>query len=134
MDNERSDQPERVRLPGFDPRDERYGQPDWERYGTGRWERYEPRDYGVRRTSRVSSWTAAALVAGVAVTTGYLAHNVPATSSTAKTTTKGNSGSTHAKPGKAGAVVPAAPVVHSPVVTSGGSGAAAGSRGGGGDN
>ena len=32
------------------------------------------RDGGVRRVRRVSNWTAAALIAGVAATTGYFAH------------------------------------------------------------
>jgi hypothetical protein len=75
-------------------------------------------------SGRVSNWTAAALVAAVAATTGYLAHAIPATSSAGT----GTGTSTHTKsPG----VAPAYPAVQAPVVTSGGSGAGgSGTRGG----
>ena len=75
----------------------------------------------------VSNWTAAALVAGVAATTGYLAHAIPATSSTGTGTGTSRHTSRHTQsPG----VAPAPPVVQAPVVTSGGSGAGgSGTRG-----
>lgn len=131
MDDDRSGNPERARLPGYDPAADA-------RYRASVWEQYQPREYGIRRTRHTSAWTAAALVAGVAVTTGYLAHNVPATSSGSGTSGKSKTSGT-VKPGKArvarnSAPVVYSPVVHSPVVTSGGSGAAAGSTGGRGDN
>ena len=75
------------------------------------------RDGGVRRVRRVSNWTAAALIAGVAATTGYFAHAsqpaaqaVGAATGTAPTTGAG----AHHK------ACPAAPVA-----TSGGSGVTA---------
>lgn len=92
------------------------------------------RDFGARQARRASNWTAAALVAGVAVTTGYLAHTAPAGTSAsvhkrhghhhrgAATRQAGQTGQT----GVAPTYVP--PPVRAPVVTSGGSGA----RGGGG--
>jgi hypothetical protein len=61
---------------------------------------------------RVSNWTAAALVAGVAATTGYLAHAIPATSNNGTSTQT-----------KSPAVVPSQPAVQTPVATTGGSGA-----------
>lgn len=122
MDNDRPDRLERVRLPGFEERVAAgrhthtwHAQPSWQ-------PPYPPRDYGARHTRRVSNWTAAALVAGVAATTGYLAHAIPATG--AKSGTSKPKAHTSAP-----AVVPVQPAVQAPVVTSGGSAG----RGGGGD-
>jgi hypothetical protein len=99
-------------------------------------ERRYARDSGFRASRRASGWTAAALVAAVAATTGYLAHSIP--SSTTSTTTGGSpSGKGTPVPArKSTAVQPGAPGVSGPVVTSGGSGVAAGSAAGGrgGDN
>lgn len=148
MENDRADGPERVRLPGFeDPAESRrpayisqttpygppgYGPPPYGPPGYP-WPMGYARDDGIRRSRRTSSWTAAALIAGVAATTGYLAHAIPSTgagtgASTAKKTTH------HGAP-KTTAPVPSAPYVAPyvapPVTTSGGSG---GRGGGGGDN
>ncbi len=121
MENDRADEPERRRLPRFDE------PPAGWRYAPA-WQPVDPRDSGIRRTRRASNWTAAALVAGVAVTTGYLAHNIPATS----TSTSGHARSRHhtTKPVVQAPAAPA-PAVQAPVVTSGGSGARG--AGGGGD-
>lgn len=79
------------------------------------------RDGGVRRVRRVSNWTAAALIAGVAATTGYFAHasqtNAPTGGAT--TGTAGTPGTATAGTG-AHKACPAAPVA-----TSGGSGVTA---------
>jgi hypothetical protein len=114
MDNEYGSavsRPERARLPGFD-----------ENAWAGRpapWPQAYSRDAGVRNTKRASNLTAAALIAAVAVTTGYLAHqSAPSYSSGGTGTTSHN--------GKSTGVTPGAPAVTGPVVTSGGSGAAAG--------
>ena len=73
------------------------------------------RDGGVRGVRRVSNWTAAALIAGVAATTGYFAHAsqpaAPAAGAMAGTATTGTGAHR------------ACPVA--PVATSGGSGVAA---------
>ncbi|HVB45538.1 MAG TPA: hypothetical protein VNF47_22920 [Streptosporangiaceae bacterium] len=83
------------------------------------------------RSRRISHWTAAALVAGVAATTGYLAHAIPAAGGGSSTSgsTGSTSGSTGTTPnsGKS-TVTPSGPAVQKPVVTSGGSGAAGGGR------
>ena len=116
MENDRADRPEQVRLPGFDEHAE-HGQLACTYH----------RDSGVLRSRRASTWTAAALIAGVAATTGYLAHAIPGTGGT--TTGQGT-----ARPaGKSTVAKPGAPAVIAPVATSGGSGGAAGA-GGGGDN
>jgi len=65
------------------------------------------------------TWTAAALIATVAATTGYLAHAIPVTAGSSSST-----GTTHT--GKSASVAPNGPAVSGPVVTSGGSGVAAG--------
>jgi len=65
------------------------------------------------------TWTAAALIATVAATTGYLAHAIPVTSGSSTST-----GTSHS--GKSTAVAPNGPAVSRPVVTSGGSGVVAG--------
>ncbi|HET7017189.1 MAG TPA: hypothetical protein VFI65_24915 [Streptosporangiaceae bacterium] len=81
------------------------------------------RDQGVRRVRRMSNWTAAAMVAGVAVTTGYFAHAATLASQPGSVSTgqSGQSGTT--APGHK------ANVTH-PVATSGGSGVTAGTSGG----
>ena len=84
------------------------------------------RDSGIRASRRTSTWTAAALIAAVAATTGYLAHSIPSGSSTSGTTV-GHTTTKHSS--QSGSVQSGAPGVSGPVVTSGGSGAAAG-RGG----
>lgn len=114
MENDRFDRPDWVRLPGFG-----------ERAATGphaAWQSAYPRDNGVRYARRVSNWTAAALIAGAAATTGYLAHSIPVTSSTSGARTSGHA--------KSPVVAPAGPVVQAPVVTTGGSGARGGGGGG----
>ncbi len=89
------------------------------------------RDSGIRASRRTSTWTAAALIAAVAATTGYLAHLIPGT--TTSGTTVGHTSSKHS--GQTGGVQSGAPGVSGPVVTSGGSGAVgAGRSAGGGDN
>jgi hypothetical protein len=116
----------RVRLPGYDESFRRRRRSDdWPDYDDGPPPRYRgyPRD-SARRTS---TWTAAALIAGVAATTGYLAHSIPVTSASTPGGTAGT-GTSH------GTVSPSAPNVHGPVVTSGGSGAAGAAGGGGGGN
>ena len=118
MDNDRSDRPERVRLPGFDERPAPGPGPySYTSHTDPPWRSAHARDGGVRYTRRVSNWTAAALIAAVAATTGYLAHAIPAT---------GTGTASHAK---SPVVVPAGHAVQAPVVTTGGSGGR-----GGGDN
>lgn len=113
----------------------------------GAWMPPGSRDFGTRQARRASNWTAAALVAGVAVTTGYLAHSTAATKSTATSASThkrhghhraavtgrtGQSGQT-GQTGQAPAYVPPPPPpVQAPVVTSGGSGARGAAGGGGG--
>ncbi len=89
--------------------------------------RYAPawRDSGVRRTRRAANWTAAALIAGVAATSGYFVHaaaNSPvgAASGTTGVTQQTVAGHGH-KPS----------LTHS-VVTSSGSGVTVGGSGSGG--
>src|SRR5690349_14502476 len=78
--------PGMARLPGFDEQSDRGQYRDgYGPYGPSVPARgYPPRDYardrGVRSTRRTSTWTAAALIAAVAATTGYLAHSMPSTS------------------------------------------------------
>jgi len=111
--------------------DERTNGPDdLRRLQAGDAQRWDARDSGIRASRRASGWTAAALIATVAATTGYLAHSIPGTTTGASTTTTGIAN--HA--GKSTGARPGAPAVTGPVVTSGGSGVAAGSvaSGGGG--
>jgi hypothetical protein len=107
----------RRRPPGYDD--------DWRASGdTTRTARLS-RDDGVRRVRRMSNWTAAALIAAAAVTSGYFAH---------ATTVAGSapSYSGTASHGQAGAPVTGhKPSLTHPVVTSGGSGVTAGSSGSG---
>lgn len=99
-----------------------------------------PRENGIRASRRASTWTAAALIAGVAATTGYLAHEIPAagtgsgsTGNTGGTGTPGGTAKPAAKPGTVSPSAPRTPAVKQPVVTSGGSGTAGGAAGGGDD-
>jgi hypothetical protein len=138
MDDDQAGGPDRVRLPGHDeppgyrppaytwPRDD-YGTPDGYGPPGGYWPGYT-RDGGIRSSRRASSWTAAALIAGVAATTGYLAHSIPATGTSSGT---GQAAHKHKSHGRTVVRAPSAPVVQAPVVTSGGSGAAGGGGGGG---
>lgn len=90
------------------------------RYGSAR------REAGVRTTRRASNWTAAALIAGVAATSGYFVH-------AAATTPSGSAGGTTQliqQPGVATAHGQHPNLSHA-VVTSGGSGVVAGSGAGG---
>jgi hypothetical protein len=133
-EDEEADRTDRVRrLPGDDEPPAR-GHPgyDWDNYGYGPprggyVERELVRERGVRTSRRASTWTAAALIAAVAATTGYLAHSIPAASTSGTT-------SGYGQPGKSTAVNHSAPAVSGPVVTSGGSGVAAGSGAWKGDN
>ena len=85
------------------------------------------RDDGVRRVRRMSNWTAAALVAGVAVTSGYFAHAATVAGQQASPAGTVSTG----QPGQAGTTVPVhKPSLTHPVVTSGGSGVTAGASGG----
>jgi len=124
MDNDRAQDPQTRPLPGFE-RPPVHRRPDYGWYG----EDYGPpprdshagyvRDSGIRGSRRTMTWTAAALIATVAATTGYLAHAIPVTAGSSSST-----GTTHT--GKPASVAPNAPAVSGPVVTSGGSGVAAG--------
>jgi hypothetical protein len=77
------------------------------------------RDAGRERVRRVTAWTAATLVAGMAAGAGYFAHATTATSGTASQVT---SGSAHVRGQR--------PSLNHPVVTSAGSGVTAGSTAG----
>ena len=140
-ENEAGLPPGRARLPGFDEQPGRGGgYAGRDNYGPylppGGYEGggYPPpayaRDSGVRAMRRTSTWTAAALIAAVAATTGYLAHAMPAASTGG--TTVGQTTTTHSGAKHSGTVKSGAPRVSGPVVTSGGSGVAAGRAGGGG--
>jgi hypothetical protein len=138
-EEEEAARPDRRRLPGFDEQAAR-GHPgyDWDTrdYGPPQGsypQRRYARDIGVRASRRASSWTAAALIAAVAATTGYLAHSIPGTTTGGTTTGGTTTGSgTAGQAGKSTAARHGAPAVSGPVVTSGGSGAAAAGRAGGG--
>jgi hypothetical protein len=96
---------------------------DWPQGGDARRRAVARRDAGVRQTRRISTWTAAALVAGVAASAGYFAHAVVtpgvSTNGSSVSSTTGTVGTTGHKPS----------LTH-PVVTSGGSGVTAGTAGG----
>jgi hypothetical protein len=97
---------------------------DWAAGSSRRRRAVERRDTGVRQTRRLSSWTAAALVAGVAASAGYFAHTAmtpagPTTGASATGTVAGTGTATGQKPS----------VTHA-VVTSGGSGVAVGTSSG----
>jgi hypothetical protein len=110
MEHNREAQPGRVPLPRFDN-------------SSSVQQAAIARDGGIRRLRRVSNWTAAALIAGVAATSGYFAHAnpvAPATSAITATAPTGTGtllGTTHK------------PSVSSPVATSGGSGVTVGTSG-----
>jgi len=106
----------RHRLPGYGD-DQDYGGP---RSAATTW---NSRDQGVRRVRRMSNWTAAALVACVAVTTGYFAHAATVASQQAGSPGTVSTG----QPGQPGTTAPGhkSTLTH-PVVTSGGSGVTAG--------
>ena len=124
--------PDRVRLPGFDQQAAKQTGYDWDTQDHGPQGGYAQRrfarDSGIRASRRASTWTAAALIAAVAATTGYLAHSIPASTTGGSTTSRG----TNAPAGKSTAVKHGTPAVSGPVVTSGGSGVAAGAAAGGG--
>jgi hypothetical protein len=107
MEHDYDERPGWVRLPGYDD--------DYPRAARSR-------AGGVRRVRRASNWTAAALIAGVAATTGYFAHHqAPATATSSVTGVPGSQAGTAASPGK--------PTLNSPVATSGGSGVTIGPNG-----
>lgn len=94
---------------------------DWTAGSASRRRAVKRRDTGVRTTRRLSTWTAAALVAGVAASVGYFAHIVP--------TPAASTSSTSATGAVSGTATGQKPSVTHPVVTSGGSGVAAGTGG-----
>ncbi len=77
------------------------------------------RDQGRERVRRISAWTAAALVAGMAAGAGYFAH---ATTTAAGSATQLTPGTAHGSGQR--------PSLSHPVATSGGSGVTAGSPAG----
>ena len=104
----------RRRLPGADPDD----QQELGAYGLQAAAR---RDSAVHQARRTTNWTAAALIAGVAVTTGYFVHMAATPASPAGVAQHGT-----------GVVTGQKPSVSHPVVVSGGSGVTAGSSSSGG--
>lgn len=96
---------------------------DWAAGSASRRRAVKRRDTGVRMTRRISSWTAAALVAGVAASAGYFAHAAMPAGTTSGTSATGTVTGTGTATGQK-------PSVTHPVVTSGGSGVAAGTAGG----
>ena len=81
MERDRDDTPEYQRLPRLDP-PHPDDTPVRRQAGT-------TRDRGVHGVRRVSNWTAAALIAGVAATTGYFAHASQPAAPTAGSTAHG---------------------------------------------
>ena len=81
------------------------------------------RDTGLRQTRRLTAWTAAGLIAGVAASVGYFVHH-PATSA--------SSGSGAVVSSTGAAVHGQKPAAGHALVVSGGSGVTAGVAGGGG--
>jgi hypothetical protein len=100
MDQDYEERPGWVRLPGYE--DARHPG------GAAR-----ARAVGVRGVRRVSNWTAAVLIAGVAAATGYFAHHQPPATVAANSVTSVPGGT---------AVGPQKPTLNAPVATSGGSG------------
>jgi hypothetical protein len=93
----------------------------WQAYDSGTRHGSARRDAGVRTTRRASNWTAAALIAGVAATSGYFVHGAA--------TPAGSPGTaTHLiqQPGAATGHGQHPSLSH-PVATSGGSGVTGGS-------
>jgi hypothetical protein len=119
---------ERIRLPAADDEHPRYDAA-W-RAAAPSHTAHERKVRGIRESRTVANWTVAALIAGVAATTGYFAHH-PATQAVgaAQYAQSGtaSSGATGHGPGSHAAISQA-------VATSGGSGVTAGSgpAGGGG--
>lgn len=87
----------------------------------GRGQATARRDAGLRQNRRLTTWTAAGLIAGVAATVGYFAHHPAVTAGSGSAVT--TSGATAVNGHK--------PVAGHTVVTSGGSGVTAGVSGGG---
>lgn len=96
---------------------------DWTPGSGGRRRAVERRDAGVRQTRRITGWTAAALVAGVAASAGYFAHAAMPTGTASGPSATGAVTGTGAATGQK-------PSVTHAVVTSGGSGVVAGTGGG----
>ncbi len=67
---------------------------DWAAGSATRRRAVERRDTGVRQTRRISSWTAAALVAGVAASAGYFAHAAMPAGTTSGTSATGTASGT----------------------------------------
>jgi hypothetical protein len=115
VDHDDTERPGWVRLPGYENEDYRRGggePPAGYPRGAA-----SSRASGVRAVRRASNWTAAALIAGVAATAGYLAHHTqPAVPATTVVTPGAPGGASAASPGK--------PALPGPVVTSSGSGVA----------
>ena len=107
MDRDDAERPGWVRLPGYD--DDTGCQRD---AGPPR---AALRASGVRRLRRASNWTAAALIAGVAATTGYFAHHTQPAAPAVSTVTG-------AAPGAGTAAGPGKPTLSNPVTASSGSG------------
>lgn len=120
MEHDYPEQPGWVRLPAYDE-DPRYphGADDSRDYRRGA----GARGSGVRRVRQASNWTAALLIAGVAVTTGYFAHHAPAATPTTSAVTS--------VPGGTAATGAHKPSLSAPVATSSGSGVTVGTGPGG---
>jgi hypothetical protein len=126
MDNDRAGDSDTRPLPSYD-RPPVHRRPDYGWYGAD----YGPppsyaqpiyiRDSGIRGSRRTMTWTAAALIATVAATTGYLAHAIPVGSSHAKNAAHSRKA---IRSGNSSYVAPSGPSVTGPVGTSGGSGVA----------
>jgi hypothetical protein len=123
MESDRSDQPEDMWLPGAHAATRPMH--TWPAQPPPYWPpaypppAYPP-PYGARYGRRVSNWTAAALIAGVAATTGYLAHAISGASGKAAGVRHHHKAPTTSGYAPAPAYVP--PPVRAPVVTTGGSG------------
>ena len=102
MDEEHQERSGWVRLPAYD--EEGDSAP-----GSGR-----ARASSVGRVRRASTWTAAALIAGLAAAVGYFAHHTQPSVPATTTVTPG-------APGSASTASPDKPALRSPVVTSTGS-------------
>jgi hypothetical protein len=109
MDRDDAERPGWVRLPGYDD-DTGYQRDAGPLRGAA-----ASRAGGVRRLRRASNWTAAALIAGVAATTGYFAHHAQPAAPAVSTVTG-------AAPGAGSTAGPGKPTLTSPVASSTGSG------------
>lgn len=85
---------------------------------------------GVRRVRRAANWTAAALIAGVAATTGYFAHHPSPAATTTAQVSQARPGVPAAAAGARAAAGPHRVSGSAPMVISGGSGVAVGSAAG----